>query len=451
GVVDGALNATAQWVLHEANERHALSVVSVDGASRHFGFAGVVHSVVAFDLDHALDWQEALARIPKNIPVNRFGVSTSPAGRSASVVFGTVALRIEPIARFFAPGASVRLRGEIDQRFEFSHVYLTKPDGGVEERRMPSRALDYATSLPSTGKYRLEVMGDGPSGPVVIANVPLFVGILERPLTARPSVAVSPSQAEARLFDLLNDERRAARLNPVIRDDELRKVALGHSQDMTDHHFFSHVSPSTGGPGDRVRSAALLVTLSAENIAHAPTPEDAHDGLMESPGHRAAMLEPRFTHVGIAAVGNDDGSITVTMLFGKRPDSTTLPRDGSELEAAMLAWRAAQGLAAPKVDLIYRTAARRGLAAYLQSPSPSPQSLSRAVSEAIQSEVDRLRSSRPTSCAHLAEFREKDQIERDPIVNAPGLVKFGLDARRVEDDKGVRLIAVIVGEGVVCR
>jgi hypothetical protein len=450
-VVDGALNATARWVLRQANQRQALGVASVDGASRHFGFAGVVHSVIAFDAQGASDWQEALARIPKNVLVNRFGVSMSPRGSSSAVVFGSVALRFEPIARFFEPGETVELRGEIDPRFEVAHVYLTKPDGTVDERRMTSRRLEYRAALPAIGKYRLEVMGDGLAGPVVLANVPLFVGVIERPLPTKPIVPVSPGQAEARLLELLNQQRKAAGLNTVVPDEELRKVALGHSKDMKDHQFFSHVSPSTGSPRDRVLGAGIVVTESAENIAHAPTPEDAHDGLMESPAHRSAMLEPRYTHVGIAAVEGDDGGLTVTMLFGRRPDASQLPRTSAELEAAMFTIRAAKDLPQPSVDLIYRTAARRAMQVYLQSPKSASDRLARAVSEAIQSEVDRLRSSRPNSCAHLLEMRDREQLERDRIVIAPGLVNFGLDAQIVSDDKGTKLVAVIVSEGTPCR
>jgi uncharacterized protein YkwD len=448
---DGALNATARWVLNEANQRRPLSVAGVDGASRYFGFAGVVHAATAFDADPALDWREALDRIPKNVPINRFGVSSSPTTRSSAVVLGNVSLRIEPIARVFEPGERVKLRGEIDPRFEFSRVYLTKPDGKVEERRMTARTLDYAATLTTTGKYRLEVIGDGASGPVVLANVPLFVGVREQSLAAKPVTPVSPGQAEPRLLALLNLARGAAGLGPVAPDEELRTVALGHSNDMVEHHFFSHVSPTSGQPADRMKRAGLLVTQASENIAQAATPEDVHDGLMESPAHRAAMLEPRFTHVGIAAVTNEDGGLTVTMLFGRRPDPTDLPRNAAELEAAVSATRAARGLPLPALDLIYRTAARRGLQIYLESPRPSPALLAQAVRESVQNEVNRLRSPRPISCAHLAELREREQLERDPIVTAPELRKYGLDAQIRSDDRGTRLVMVIVSDAAPCR
>src|SRR5689334_823136 len=89
-VADGALNATARWLLREANQRRTVGPLSADAASRHFGFPGVVHSIAIFDTEQSQTWREALAHIPQNMQLNRFGVSVSPAGRSAAVVFGGV-------------------------------------------------------------------------------------------------------------------------------------------------------------------------------------------------------------------------------------------------------------------------------------------------------------------------------------------------------------------------
>jgi uncharacterized protein YkwD len=448
---DRALTATARWLLQEANQRRPLGTNSTDAASRHFGFSGVIVTLVAFDADHTDLWREALAQVPKNIQLNRFGVCASPSGRSFAVIFGSVALTFEPISRFLEPGSTIRLRGEIDGQFSFARVYLTKPDGTVEERKMPSRKLDYATTVAAPGRYKLEVMGDGSMGPVVISNVPLFVGITEPPLTERVSQsAASPAEAEARMLELLNQTRAAARLRPVATDVELREIALGHSNDMVDHEFFSHVSPSTGTPEDRVKRAELLIADYAENIAQAPTPEAAHDGLMESPGHRAAMLGPSFTHVGIAAVESKQG-LLVTMLFGRRHDPNKMPRDAAQIEAAFLALRAAKGVSRPAVDPIYRTAAQRGVEAYGKASKPTPAIAAKATAEALRSEVSRLRTSRPTVCTLVMEVVEVEQLERNPTLVAPSLVRFGVGAQMYKDDKGARLATVIVFEGVACK
>jgi hypothetical protein len=451
-VADGALTATARWILHEALQGRQVGPTSMDAASRHFGFAGVVNALAAYDSNERGAWRDALARIPKNVQINRFGVSASPTESSFAVIFGSVALDFQPIARFLEPGSAIHLRGEVDERFALAHVFLTKPDGTVEERKMSSRKLDYSSALSTPGRYRLEVMGDGPMGPVVISNVPLFVGVREPPLAELAGKTSSPVEAEARMLELLNQTRVAARLRPVQADAELRKVALGHSQDMADHQFVGHVSPSTGTPQDRLVRSGLVIAEAAENIAHAPNPEAAHNGLMESPAHRSAMLGPSYTHVGIAAVEHNEGLI-VTMLFGRRPDPAKLPRDAAQVEAALLALRAARGAPRPAVDPIYRTAAQRGVEAYLAAAKPTVDIATKATVAAIQSEVSRLRTPRPatTACTLFLQLTEVEQLERSPALLAPGLVKFGLGAQLHSDDKGARLATMIVLEGVPCR
>jgi uncharacterized protein YkwD len=450
-VVDRALTATAKWLLREAIQERQAGPLSTDAASRHFGFSGEVTALAVFDPSHPETWRDVLARIPKNVQLNRFGTSAL-AGQASAVVFGSVALRFEPISRFVEPGGAIHLRGEVDPRFAFSHVYLTKPDGTVEEHKMPSRKLDYRASFPAPGKYKLEVMGDGPMGPVVISNVPLFVGIPEPPLTEQMGKASSPTEGEARMLELLNEARAKARLRPVLADGELRQVALAHSSDMAEHDFFSHVSPSTGRPGDRVERSGLLLSDFAENISRAPTAEIAHEGLMDSPGHRGAMLGAAFTHVGIAAVENKHG-LLFTLLFARRPDPAKLPRDASQLEAALFAMRAAKGVPRPTPDPIYRTAAQRGVQAYLQSTKPTPEVATKATVDAIGAEIGRLRTPRAATsvCALFVELLEMEQLERRAMFLAPSLIKFGIGAQMKTDEKGSRLITIFILEGAPCQ
>jgi uncharacterized protein YkwD len=54
-----------------------------------------------------------------------------------------------------------------------------------------------------------------------------------------------------------------------------------------------------GSPFDRLARAGIAYAASGENLAYAPSVELAHQGLMASPGHRANMLEPAYSRVGI--------------------------------------------------------------------------------------------------------------------------------------------------------
>jgi uncharacterized protein YkwD len=163
---------------------------------------------------------------------------------------------------------------------------------------------------------------------VVVANFPLYVDA-EEPEVAPPApmghsdsgAQVTPALAEQLLLELLNDARAQAHVAPLEPDVELAAIARRHSEDMADHLFFGHVSPTSGGPEDRMRRGNVRASRLGENVARAGTPEDAYATLMDSPAHRANMLDPSFTHVGIgAAVREQPGGETqlhVTLLFAR--------------------------------------------------------------------------------------------------------------------------------------
>ena len=445
---DGSLSATASWMLRETHSSHPLSLIAGDAASRHFGFGGVLLCFMVFDTHAKQDWSDQLEIVPRNMPITRYGIRLSPSGRSGAVVFGGMEASYAPIARAFDPGQSVTLKGETAPRFKSCDVFLTKPDGTVDKKPCRGRAFDITFELAVAGPYRLEVMGDAGSGPVIITVVPLYVGVPEPTASGEVGTVVGPEEAEARMLVLLNEVRRAAGISPVQPDDELREVALAHSTDMADHHFFAHVSPTTGSPADRLRRANLLVSMFGENIAAAATPEVAHQTLMNSPGHRANMLQAAFTHVGIGARKTDAG-IVVTMNFGRRPPPGSLPAGAAQIEAAIVALRASKGLPVANVDAVYRVAAEAGANAYANGASESD--VKKAVGGAIQKEVDRLHASRGGGCSSLVELLELTQLNELPSLLDPKLRSFGVGARLRKDSRGARLATVIILEDGRCN
>ena len=445
---DGALSAAASWALSEVNKGHALDLIALEAASRHFGFGGILISLAAFGMDQQDSWQEQLERAPSNVPITRYGIRVSPSGHSAVVLFGSVELSLAPIPRALDPGQSVALRGQVGPRFTFAHVYLTKPDGTVDEKRTSSRALDVSFPLETAGKYRLEVMGDGVTGPVVISNVPLYVGVPEPAAAIIGGAVVEPEQAEARLLALINEARVAAGLNKVQADTELRDIALAHSADMADHHFFGHVSPTTGTPTDRVRRSGVLVSAAGENVATALTPEVAHEGLMSSPGHRANILRPDWTHVGIGVTKGDDG-LVITEVFSRRPNPAALPTSAAQVESAVAALRAGKSLPVASVDPIYRAAAQAGADAYAKGEGEPD--IFKAVQSALDREVNRLRSARPGGCQQALELMELSTLSEVQALSGRGLRRYGVGARIRRDSKGARLSTLFIFEGVSCK
>ncbi|MDQ3855265.1 MAG: CAP domain-containing protein, partial [Chloroflexota bacterium] len=114
-------------------------------------------------------------------------------------------------------------------------------------------------------------------------------------------LSVDPA-AETEMLRLINRDRRTNGLQPLKMDEPLRQVARAHSREMFERSYFSHTSPSTGSPGDRLEKAGVPFLVAGENLAYQPNVRIAHEKLMASPGHRKNLLSPRFRRVGIGII-----------------------------------------------------------------------------------------------------------------------------------------------------
>lgn len=122
-------------------------------------------------------------------------------------------------------------------------------------------------------------------------------------------------ELEARMLELVNNERTTAGLQPMVPDPELTEVARQHSADMFKRGYFAHVTPENRSPFDRIREADIRFLTAGENLALAPTVQIAHAGLMKSPGHRANILRPTFGRVGIGIMDGGIHGLMVTQDF----------------------------------------------------------------------------------------------------------------------------------------
>ena len=112
--------------------------------------------------------------------------------------------------------------------------------------------------------------------------------------------------AEARMLELVNQERAKAGLGQVTVDPTIREVARAYAAEMFQKGFFAHVDLEGETPFDRMRQGGVRFLAAGENLALAPTVDVAHEGLMNSPGHRANILNGRWRRVGI---GVTDGGM----------------------------------------------------------------------------------------------------------------------------------------------
>ena len=297
------------------------------------------------------------------------GVVKLPDGKRTRMMGAVLdpAVALEPMPRSVGAAAPFTVAGILLGPRTAPHVEVVAP-GGHWERLPTSLSVDGRFSAQvncsdGAGRYQVEVLANGTHGIEVAANFPVYCGAQPPSsipvLVERIEDSVGPGQLARANFLFLNEERRRRGLPDLAWDPEAAAVALGHSQDMHDNGFVGHVSPRSGDVIARFERAGLRGPIVRENVARGYGPLGIHNSLMASPGHRANILAPDVTHVGIASViappdeANPDSprSVFLTQNFYKKPGAG-VPRDnlGPLLQDKVDARRVQLGIAAVRWD-----------------------------------------------------------------------------------------------------
>ena len=281
----------------------------------------MVRSSPQGDVSLVADLRKQVPGVFKMGDWRRMGVGVKRAADELIVVLTLQPqnLELRALPRRLSSRGTVTLVGRLLGRFVQPAVLLASPRGGVRNLAMSARKGRFELTVAcdsGDGAYQLEIEGDDGHGPAVLANFPLYCGV-EPPtriavtgneVTRRQDVA----EAERELLALLNRDRRAAGLPELERDARLQEIARGHSREMARTGEVVHVSDKSGSAVDRVRAAQISPpprTL-AENVGRAFSTAEVEHGFMGSPSHRANILNPDMTHVGIGvAVGQAEGGV----------------------------------------------------------------------------------------------------------------------------------------------
>ena len=147
--------------------------------------------------------------------------------------------------------------------------------------------------------------------------------------TATPTRTPEPpagwSVYERRVVELTNQERANNGCSVMLAmNDKLHQAASSHSADMIARDFFSHTNPDGQGLSERLAEVGYNWWTWGENIAAGyASPEAVMSGWMNSPGHRANILNCNYTEIGVgyAYVANDPGTVQYrhywTQVFAK--------------------------------------------------------------------------------------------------------------------------------------
>ncbi len=136
---------------------------------------------------------------------------------------------------------------------------------------------------------------------------------------ALPPVAALAGPSEG-VLDRVNAIRREAQLITLARSDELDAVAMAHARDMARHGYLDHVDRSGRNPLERAQAAGLSgFHLLAENIGMSDAQNERVDAILrawlDSPVHRANLMQPAFNTTGIGYATGRSGQTFIVQLF----------------------------------------------------------------------------------------------------------------------------------------
>ncbi|MHA7965732.1 CAP domain-containing protein [Paenibacillus sp. CAU 1782] len=130
--------------------------------------------------------------------------------------------------------------------------------------------------------------------------------------TATPTASPAPttgtemSAYQTQVVTLVNQERAKVGLKALQVDTLLNKVATEKARDMDVNNYFSHTSPTYGSPFDMMKTFGVKYSYAGENIASGqPTPARVMQDWMNSPGHKANILNANFTKIGVGYVNGE--------------------------------------------------------------------------------------------------------------------------------------------------
>lgn len=110
---------------------------------------------------------------------------------------------------------------------------------------------------------------------------------------------------ELQLFDITNAERVAHGVSVLKWDDAVKETARKHSDDMAENNYFDHTNLQGLSPFDRMQADEVSFTLAGENLASGQFSSIfAHEGLMNSLGHRKNILRADYEFMGVGVAFN---------------------------------------------------------------------------------------------------------------------------------------------------
>jgi len=325
---------------------------------------------------------EALTRTAHLGGATHVGVGVEMRGGEAwAVLLATVRrAEIEPLPRSVPPRSRAALRGTL-LGLARAQVFVTTPSGRALEvpARRSGRRFEAWIEFPEPGRYRVEVLGEGPYGPTVAAVFDVACGSRAFPDDHAgqpdPPGDAAAEEAVLRAIDAL---RARHGLTPLRHDARLSELARRHSVAMRAAGLVAHNLPGGGTLVSRLQGSAVPFSRAWENVARGDGALDAHEATVGSPAHLANLLAPPAQAAGVGiARGELPGGQPVTYLTevlvadGGEEGTSALSPEG-RVKEAIAHRRASLGLRPLEPDARLDAMARDAARDMLRRADPSP-------------------------------------------------------------------------------
>lgn len=213
-------------------------------------------------------------------------------------VFSLLTLAVFLSAMILSPAYAAPLSPENMPKPDFQSIWNVVQEMNGQAEGIAADEADPATLDPAPVNEPAPVSLEGDKGTKDPAPAPQPETVNEPAPSPAPEYA--PSKAELRVVELVNIEREKAGLKPLVADPLVGKGARAKSQDMVDNRYFGHTSPTYGSPFDMMKAFGIRYRNAGENIASGQrTPEAVVKAWMNSPGHRANILSPKYGKIGV--------------------------------------------------------------------------------------------------------------------------------------------------------
>ncbi len=219
------------------------------------------------------------------------------------VVVSVYALRADlaPLANFLGTQAE-KVSGELRQSV---FGVESKKDTPIEKNKLLTDATPLPTITNTTTTHT-----QGLPGPLETTTEPKLDFINNNTSTTPTPTPTTPKESPTGtisatdIITATNIEREKNGLPKLTFSSVLSKSAQVKADDMLAHHYFEHVSPNGTTLNDLVKDAGYTFLAIGENLAYGnfSTGAGVVRAWMNSPGHRANILSPNYSEIGIGIV-----------------------------------------------------------------------------------------------------------------------------------------------------